>query len=162
MTQYNTLNIKLSDSQISNLKSEKKNGTEEALKLWSNVVGDFNCRCKKLKKALHEIHEGELVLNFKCCFSNFAIIFNWLVLIKVWQASSLSQLIISLLWDNPPGKYMFVEHSWNILMIHSRNIWKKFPMKFQGIFPNNVSGILNIGVFLECSMNILRMLRVYF
>ena len=33
MTQYNTLNIKLSDSQISNLKSEKKNGTEEALKL---------------------------------------------------------------------------------------------------------------------------------
>ena len=52
MTQYNTLNIKLSNSQVSNLKSSKKNGTEVALKLSSNVVGDFNCRCEKLKKAL--------------------------------------------------------------------------------------------------------------
>ena len=47
-------------------------------------------------------------------------------------------------------------------MIYSRNIWKKFPMKFRGTFPNNVSGILNIGIFPECSMNILGMLHASF
>ena len=39
MTQYNTLNVKLSNSQISKLKSGMKNGTEVTLKLSSNVVG---------------------------------------------------------------------------------------------------------------------------
>ena len=57
---------------------------------------------------------------------------------------------------------MFVKYSWNILMIYSWNIQKKFPMKFRGIFPNNVLGILNIGTFPECSMNILSMLHVFF
>ena len=37
MTQYNTLNVKLSKSH---LKSETKNGTEVTLKLSSNVIGD--------------------------------------------------------------------------------------------------------------------------
>ena len=37
--------------------------------------------------------------------------------------------------DHPPGKYVFVEYSWNIPMIYSQNIWKKFPIKFLGIFP---------------------------
>ena len=61
--------------------------------------------------------------------------------------------------DNvPPGKYMFVEYSFDIPMIYSQNIRKKFPMKFRGIFPNNVPGILNIGIFPDCPMNILRML----
>ena len=60
------------------------------------------------------------------------------------------------------GKYMFVEYSWNIAMIYSRNIRKKFPMKFWGIFPNNVPRILNIGIFPECPMNILRMLHAFF
>ena len=39
-----------------------------------------------------------------------------------------------------PGKYMFVEYSWNIPTIHSRNIRKKFPMKFRGMFPGECSG----------------------
>ena len=30
---------------------------------------------------------------------------------------------------------------------YSQYIWKKFPMKFRGIFRNNVPGILNIGIF---------------
>ena len=33
MTQYNTLNIKLSNLQLNKLKSEKKNGTEVTLKI---------------------------------------------------------------------------------------------------------------------------------
>ena len=42
MTQYNTLNIKLSNSQLNNLKSGIKNGTEVTLKLLSDVIGDSN------------------------------------------------------------------------------------------------------------------------
>ena len=40
MTQYNSLNVKLSDSQLNKLKSGIKNGTEVALRLTSNMVGN--------------------------------------------------------------------------------------------------------------------------
>ena len=40
MTQYNTLNIKLSNLQLNKLKSGIKNGTEVTLKISSNVAGD--------------------------------------------------------------------------------------------------------------------------
>ena len=51
---------------------------------------------------------------------------------------------------------MFQEYClWNI----RGNIQKKFPMKFQGIFPINVPEILNIGIFPDCFMNILQMLH---
>ena len=42
MTQYNTLNIHFSNSQINKLKSGINNGTEVTLKISSNVVGDSN------------------------------------------------------------------------------------------------------------------------
>ena len=42
MAQYNTLNVKLSNSLINKLKSETKNGTEVTLKLLSNVAGNSN------------------------------------------------------------------------------------------------------------------------
>ena len=42
MTQYNTLNLKLSNSQLNNLKSRIKNGIGGTLNLLSNVVGDCN------------------------------------------------------------------------------------------------------------------------
>ena len=42
MTQYNTLNVKLSNSQLNKLKSGIKIGTEVTLKIFSNVFGDFN------------------------------------------------------------------------------------------------------------------------
>ena len=41
MTQYNTLNVKLSNSQLNKLKSAIKNGTKVTLNLSSNIVGDF-------------------------------------------------------------------------------------------------------------------------
>ena len=41
MTQYNSLNVKLSDLQLNNkLKSAIKNETEVVLKLSSNMIGD--------------------------------------------------------------------------------------------------------------------------
>ena len=42
MTQYNTLNANLTNSQIYKLKSGIKNSTEVTLKISSNVVGDSN------------------------------------------------------------------------------------------------------------------------
>ena len=42
MTQYNTFNVKLFNSQSNKLKPGIKNGTEVPLKLSSNVVGDSN------------------------------------------------------------------------------------------------------------------------
>ena len=41
-TRYNTLTVKLSNSQLNKLKSGIKNGTEVTLKLLSNIVGDAN------------------------------------------------------------------------------------------------------------------------
>ena len=42
MTQYNTLNVKLSNSQLNKIKSGIKNGTEVTLKLSSKIVGGSN------------------------------------------------------------------------------------------------------------------------
>ena len=42
MTQYNNLNVKLSNSQLNKLKSAIKNETEAILKLSPNMIGDFN------------------------------------------------------------------------------------------------------------------------
>ena len=39
MTQYNSLNVKLSNSQLNKLKSAIKNGTDVVLRLPSNMVG---------------------------------------------------------------------------------------------------------------------------
>ena len=42
MTQYDALNVKLSNSQLNKLKSGIKNNTEVTLKLSSNVFGNSN------------------------------------------------------------------------------------------------------------------------
>ena len=42
MTQYDTLNLKLSNLQLNKLKSGIKNGAEVTLKTPSNVFGDYN------------------------------------------------------------------------------------------------------------------------
>ena len=52
MTQYNTLNVKLSNSQLNKLKSGIKNSTEVTLKILWNVVGDSNDENNFLHKLL--------------------------------------------------------------------------------------------------------------
>ena len=52
MTQYNTLKVKLSNSQLDKLKSGIKNGTEVTSKLSSNTVGDSNDENNFLHKLL--------------------------------------------------------------------------------------------------------------
>ena len=74
MTQYNTLNLKLPNSQINKLKSGLKNGTEVTLKLSSNVVGDSNDENNFLHKLsltntqvskLHKVFANGLSANIK-------------------------------------------------------------------------------------------------
>ena len=42
MTQYNSVNVKLSDSQLNKLKPAIKNETGVVLRLSSNMIGDSN------------------------------------------------------------------------------------------------------------------------
>ena len=42
MTQYNSLNVKLSNSQLSKLKSATKNENDVVLRTSSNMVGNSN------------------------------------------------------------------------------------------------------------------------
>ena len=42
MTQYNSLNVKLSNSQLNRLKSSIKNETDVVLRISSNMVGNSN------------------------------------------------------------------------------------------------------------------------
>ena len=42
MTKYNNLNVKMTNSQLHKLKSEKKTGTEVTLNLSSNLIGNSN------------------------------------------------------------------------------------------------------------------------
>ena len=42
MTQYNRLNVRLSNSQLNKLKSAIKNETEVVIRLFPNMIGDFN------------------------------------------------------------------------------------------------------------------------
>ena len=42
MAQYNSLNVKLSKSQLNELKSAIKNETEVVLRISSNMIGDSN------------------------------------------------------------------------------------------------------------------------
>ena len=41
MTQYNSLNVKLSNSQLNKLKSAIENGTDVILRLSSNMIGNL-------------------------------------------------------------------------------------------------------------------------
>ena len=52
MTQYNSLNVKLSNSQLNKLKSAIKNDTEVVLRLSPNMMGDSNDETNFLNKLL--------------------------------------------------------------------------------------------------------------
>ena len=52
MTQYNSLNVKLFNSQLTKLKSGIKGGTEVTLKLSSNVIGGSKDEINFLHKLL--------------------------------------------------------------------------------------------------------------
>ena len=72
MTQYNSLNVKLSNSQLNKLKSAIKNGTDVVLRLSSNMVGNSDDETNFPHKLLLTNRETlslrttyQLILNFQ-------------------------------------------------------------------------------------------------
>ena len=72
MTQYNSLNVKLSNSELNKLKSATKNGTDVVLRLSSNMIGNSNDETNfshKLlltnRQTLSLINTHLLILNFQ-------------------------------------------------------------------------------------------------
>ena len=74
MTQYNSLNVKLSNSQLNKFKSAIKNENVVVLRLSSNMIGDnennfphklllTNRQVLNLRKALQIIHQ--LILSYQ-------------------------------------------------------------------------------------------------
>ena len=77
MTQYNSLNAKLSNSQLSKLKSSMKNETDVVLRISSNMISNSNenntnfpdellltsCKLQIFVKFLLKIHQ--LILNYQ-------------------------------------------------------------------------------------------------
>ena len=67
MTQYNSLNVKLSNSQLNKLKSSIKNETDVVLRISSNMVGNSN----DISNFPHELLlTNRQVANFRKAFAN--------------------------------------------------------------------------------------------
>ena len=67
MTQYNSLNVKLSNSQLNKLKSVIKNETDAVLRLSSNVIGNSDDETNFLHKLLLTNRQ---VANLRKAFAN--------------------------------------------------------------------------------------------
>ena len=70
MSQYNILDLKLSNSQLNKLKCEIKNGTDVTLKFSSNVVCNFNEENNFLHKLL--LTNKQLSRLCKALINNFS------------------------------------------------------------------------------------------
>ena len=68
MTQYNSLNIKQSNSQLSKLKSAIENGTDVVLRLSSNMIGDSD---DKINFPHELLLTNRQVANLRKAFANY-------------------------------------------------------------------------------------------
>ena len=68
MTQYNSLNVKLSNSQLNKLKSAIKSETEVVLRLSSNMIGDSD---DKINFPHELLLTNRQVANLRKAFANY-------------------------------------------------------------------------------------------
>ena len=68
MTQYNSLNVKQSNSQLNKLKSAIKNGNDVVLRLSSNMIGSSNDETNFPHKLLLTNRQ---VVNLRKAFANY-------------------------------------------------------------------------------------------
>ena len=68
MTQYNSLNVKLSNSQLNKLKSAMKNETDVILRLSSNIIGNLDDETNFPHKLLPTNRQ---VANLRKAFANY-------------------------------------------------------------------------------------------
>ena len=106
MTQYNSLRVKLPNSQHNKLKSAIKNETEVVLRLSSNMIGDnqthfpqklllTNRKVANLRKAftnylLNDIKLSKSQLSVKR--SNFTLAFLRLLAMLIWSSKKTSRV----------------------------------------------------------------------
>ena len=86
MAQYNSLNVKLSNSQLNKLKSAIKNETEVVLRLSSNMVGNFDDETNFSHKLFLTNRQ---VLNLRKAFANYLPVD---IKLSKTQLSNLTQL----------------------------------------------------------------------
>ena len=102
MTQYNTLNVTLSNSQINKLKSGIKNGTGVTLNLSSNVIGDTNDE----RSFPHKLFTKTQVLELCITFANLPSVnikFSKIQMYKIGQSGGfLGRLLEALLKTGLP------------------------------------------------------------
>ena len=67
MTQCNSVNVKLSNSQLNKLKSETKNETEVVLRLSSNIVGN------QINSPRRLLLTNKQVTNLRKAFANYLL-----------------------------------------------------------------------------------------
>ena len=68
MTPYNSLNVKLANSQLNKLKSEIEDGTEVVLRLSSNMIGNSN---DKVNFPHELLLTNRKVANLRKAFANY-------------------------------------------------------------------------------------------
>ena len=68
MTQYNSLNVKLSNSQLDKLKSAMEDETEVVLRLSSNMIGDSD---DKINFPHELLLTNRQVANLRKAFANY-------------------------------------------------------------------------------------------
>ena len=66
MTQYNTLNVKLSNSQLNKLKSVIRNRTRVTLNLFSNLIGNSNDETNFPHWLIHKFQKFVKLLQMVC------------------------------------------------------------------------------------------------
>ena len=89
MTQYNSLNVKLSNSQLNKSKFAIKNETVVVLRLWSNIIGNSDDETNCL---LELLLTNKQVANFRKDFANNSltdITFSKIQLPKMIQSRGL-------------------------------------------------------------------------
>ena len=68
MTQYNSLNVRLSNSQLNKLKSAIEDGTKVVLRLSSNMIGDSD---DKINFPHELLLTNRQVANLRKAFANY-------------------------------------------------------------------------------------------
>ena len=109
---------------------------------FSFYKGFFSWKSRKLRKVQFKMKPCRTCINFY--IKSFSRSTNTVV---IHLCKSFNEF--------PPGKYTLMEYLWNIPMRYSKYIRRKFPMRLRVIFRNNIPGILSVGIFLDCSINIL-------
>ena len=74
MIQYNSLNVKVSNSQLNKLKSAIKNKTEVVLRLSSNMIGNSDDETNFPHKLLSNNRQVE---NLRKAFANYLFKISW-------------------------------------------------------------------------------------